>query len=47
MVMIGGEEFKDSDRLMDSCWCIAMDTSGSAYSWEVCEDGDSRLWKNI
>ena len=37
----GGEDVKDSDRLMDRGRRIARETLGSEYSWEGWEDGGS------
>ena len=31
---MGREEVKDSDMVMDSCRCIARETSESAYIWD-------------
>ena len=45
----GGDKVRDLDRLMDSCWRIARETSESEYSWyrkgarkmEIGGDGNS------
>ena len=39
---MGGEDVKELYRVMDSCGCVARETSGLAYSWKCWEDGYSR-----
>ena len=29
------EEVKETDMVMDSCWCIARETSESVYIWDI------------